>query len=119
MASITSSIENLFHSLWQIVSGLAGSFAAVGTSLIALVQHLFQAVFGILAAIITAITDLMSGLVGFVLGECVPRDLEGYSDTFSGNVFIILALGAAYWFWATQTTSGQRRTAGGRKNPLK
>ncbi|CAG7846007.1 SubName: Full=Uncharacterized protein {ECO:0000313/EMBL:KIM25980.1} [Serendipita indica DSM 11827] len=103
MASITSSIENLFHSLWQIVSGLAGSFAAVGTSLIALVQHLFQAVFGILAAIITAITDLMSGLVGFVLG----------------NVFIILALGAAYWFWATQTTSGQRRTAGGRKNPLK
>jgi hypothetical protein len=36
-----------------------------------------------------------------------------------GNIFIILALGAAYWFWATQTAQGKKKTAGGHKNPLK
>ena len=72
MASITSSIQTLFHSIWQILSGLAGSFAAVGTSIVALVQHLFQAVFGIFAAILNTIT----GLFGFVLGENISKGME-------------------------------------------
>ncbi|KAG8749404.1 hypothetical protein FRC14_001392 [Serendipita sp. 396] len=103
MSSVTSAIENLFHSIWQILSGLVGSFAAVGQSIFALAQNLIQAVFAIVTSLVTAITDLMSGLVGFVLG----------------NIFIILAIGAGYWFWATQTASGKRKTAGGTKTPLK
>ncbi|PVG02594.1 hypothetical protein CPB86DRAFT_696734 [Serendipita vermifera] len=103
MTSFTASIENLFHAIWQILAGLTQSFVAVGTSIVALAQDLVKATFNIFSALFRAVVNLMSGFVGFVLG----------------NIFIILAIGAAYWFWATQTAAGRKKTAGGQKNPLK
>jgi hypothetical protein len=69
MTSFTASIENLFHAIWQILAGLAQSFVAVGTSILALGQNLVKATFEIFSAIFTAVVDLMSGFVGFVLGK--------------------------------------------------
>ncbi|KIM25980.1 hypothetical protein M408DRAFT_330772 [Serendipita vermifera MAFF 305830] len=103
MASISSSLQHLFHGLYDIFAGLGQSVFAVITSIFALAQNLVQAVFGIVSTFVTAIVDLMSGALGFVMG----------------NLFIILALGAAYWFYATQTQTGRQKTAGGTKNPLK
>jgi len=101
--SISGSLQHLFHGLFEIFSGLAQSVFAVGTSILALAQNIVQAVFGIVSALVTAVVDLFSGALGFVMG----------------NIFIILALAGAYWFYATQTQAGRKKTAGGKKNPLK
>jgi hypothetical protein len=69
MTSFTGSIENLFHSIFQIFGGLIQSVVAVGQSIFALIINLLHAVFGIVLALGTAVKDLMSGLVGFLLGK--------------------------------------------------
>lgn len=58
MASLIDGISNLFSSLFEILSGiLNGIFSTL------------QSVFGLAQDVITSIFDLMSGLVGFVLGK--------------------------------------------------
>jgi hypothetical protein len=123
MSSVTSAFENLFHAVSQILGGVVQSFLAVGQSVIALFVHLVQAVFSIAQAFVTAVVDLMSGAAGFLFGK---EDSSAYFDVLhsdmdgmTGNIFILLALGAGYWFWATQTAAGRQKTAGGKKNPLK
>jgi hypothetical protein len=69
MPSFTAAIENLFHSIFQIFSGLTQSVLAVGQSIFALIVNLLHAVFGIVLALGTAITELFSGVVGFLLGK--------------------------------------------------
>lgn len=121
MPSVTSSLENLFHALSQILGGVVQSFIAVGNSIVALAFNLVHAIFSIGQAFFTAIVDMMSGLAGFVLGKKggLARLKNTFLSEILGNIFIILALGAGYWFWSTQTASGRQKTAGGKKNPLK
>lgn len=64
MASVTSAIENLFHSIFQILAGVGNSFFAVGQSIFALITNLVSAVVNI----VLAFKDVVSGLIGFTLG---------------------------------------------------
>lgn len=81
MTSFIASIENLFHSIFQIFSGLIQSVLAVGQSIFALITNLLQAVFGIVLALGTAVKDMMSGLIGFLLGEPTVCHVELNSDS--------------------------------------
>lgn len=114
MPSVTSSVENLVHSVWQILGGVFQSVMAVFSSIIALAQNLVQAVISIVVALVSSITSLMSGVVGFVVGAYISLrlKLDLWLMMLIGNLFIILVLGGAYWFYTTQTATGKRRTSG-------
>jgi len=85
------SVGNLAHSCAEILGGLLNSIVAVFQSILALAINTVEAFFGILRALFTGIVDLMSSAVGFVIG----------------NIFVLTVLGAAYWFFTTQSQRGR------------
>ena len=112
MPSVSHAIGNFTHSVAEILGGLLNSIIAVFQSIYALAFNTVGAFFAILRALFTGIVELMSSAVGLVIGKSTytlhsPMQLDIIRHVLAGNLFILIVLGAAYWFFTTQTQRGR------------
>ena len=92
MSSVTASLQNLVSSFLDIIKAIFQTFYSA-----------FETVFATASGLISSIVDLMSGLIGFILGKhphsCTYN--SGFQDAnvcicASGNIVIIGLLIAAF-----------------------
>lgn len=109
MPSISHTAGNLTHSVAEILGGLLNSILAVFQSIFALAVNTVGAFTNIVKALFTAVVELMSGAVGFVIGTSALHFATYYLFVVCspGNFFFLMVLGAAYWFFTTRTERGR------------